>query len=426
MLGCPRPQNPPSDTDRVLHHFFDVQRGGRGLTVLTELGFPAPDWALGRQGHGSAPGQNEYSLLDAREYQYRSLTAASRDARDKNVALLFRTLGHILHVLQDMAQPQHTRNDAHAECERLPDSISGGHSWYEQYVEDRTLRRAFPRRGGETPPDLVLGGYEPVSTRPYEKFFTESDRAGMADFSSRNFLSVGTNVGSSPECGGLVEPACQATAYGQRSQPFATMTLRGPVSGVVTLYTRAVVDQLTGQVFPNVALTSRSVWDHLLENADRSPKFTLNRFNYDAMADLLLPRAVGYSAGFLDTFFRSVPFDLVPDPSAPRDRVVLVNRLEPGEELEGQVELYRTRDDRHDRLAAWSLTVPPRGHSQSIEVPVQPYDADYYRDPGCFAVFRGRVGQEHDVVTVSREAYCPMEGPPEPPPFVCPDPLDCD
>ena len=33
-------------------------------------------------------------------------------------------------------------------------------------------------------------------------------------------------------------------------------------------------------------------------------KFSLNRFNDDAMADILLPRAVGYAAGFLDTFFR--------------------------------------------------------------------------------------------------------------------------
>ena len=157
-LGCPQPQNPPSQTDRIVNHFFDAQRGGRGLTIGgIQIGSPAPDWALGRQGRGSGPGQNQYSLLDAREYQYQSLIAASKDTRDKNTALLFKTLGQVLHNLQDMAQPQHTRNDRHAECARLPDSIAGGHSWYEHYVEDRTLRQLF-RWSGEIPPELVLEG----------------------------------------------------------------------------------------------------------------------------------------------------------------------------------------------------------------------------------------------------------------------------
>jgi hypothetical protein len=236
----------------------------------------------------------------------------------------------------------------------------------------------------------------------------------MADFSSRNFLSVGTNFGSSPECGGLVEPPCQTTAYGQRSQPFATMTLRGPVSGVVTLYTRAVVDQLTGQVIPNVPLTSRSVWDHLLENANRAPKFTLNRFNYDAMADLLLPRAVGYSAGFLDTFFRGglggysehgkYKISVSPEP------------------MVGTFELrYERTDGSRPLLTSWVLQVDPEQEPSPLTVPDLPEDAA----PGapCWLVFRGQIGGEPDAVAGSR-AGCPFTPPPPPPPgqwyvYVC-------
>ena len=51
-------------------------------------------------------------------------------------------------------------------------------------------------------------------------------------------------------------------------------------------------------------LSSRSVWDEHLQAIGSSKKFSLNRFNYDAMADILLPRAVGYAAGFLNAFFR--------------------------------------------------------------------------------------------------------------------------
>src|SRR5207248_9775652 len=113
LFGCPAPENPRSDIDRPKHHFFDVQGAGGGIVPGA---FPAPDWALGLQGRGTASTQNQFSVLDARRYQLLSLTAATRAERDRNTALLFRTLGHVTHLLQDMAQPQHTRRDAHLGC----------------------------------------------------------------------------------------------------------------------------------------------------------------------------------------------------------------------------------------------------------------------------------------------------------------------
>src|SRR3972149_9342207 len=93
--GCRQPLNPPSAMDRPLNHFLDVQRGGRGLTVLgLERGFPAPDWALGLQGRGPGDTQNQFSVLDDRVYQLRSLTAPTRDERDRNTALLIRHVDH--------------------------------------------------------------------------------------------------------------------------------------------------------------------------------------------------------------------------------------------------------------------------------------------------------------------------------------------
>jgi hypothetical protein len=69
QAGCRPPDNPDSDIHRLLNHFFDVQRGGGGLTVLGfTLGLPAPDWALGRQGQA----QNQFSIVNARTYQFLS------------------------------------------------------------------------------------------------------------------------------------------------------------------------------------------------------------------------------------------------------------------------------------------------------------------------------------------------------------------
>src|SRR5262249_35649632 len=152
--------------DRSLNHFFDVQRGGRGLTVSgATLGFPAPGWALGRQGRGPNADQNQFSLMDARTYQLESLTAVSHDVRDQNTALLFRTLGQVAHLLEDMATPQHTRNDPHAGCVEL---ITGEHSWFEEYVETRALGARFGSRREVSRP-LLLDGYDVVPGRPYEE-----------------------------------------------------------------------------------------------------------------------------------------------------------------------------------------------------------------------------------------------------------------
>src|SRR5438094_4131369 len=159
LLGCPRPLNPPSQIDRPIHHFFDVQRGGGGLTAPGVNGIPAPDWALGRQGQGPNLDQNHFSLPDARVYQTRSLIASTREERDLNTALLFRTLGQVTHVLQDMAQPEHTRNNLHAGCLQF---LLGERSWYEAYINTRARGIPFKTRGDVSPP-LVLGGYSPPS-----------------------------------------------------------------------------------------------------------------------------------------------------------------------------------------------------------------------------------------------------------------------
>ena len=197
LAGCPRPAN-PAETTRVLNHFFDVQRGGRGLTgTLGQLGFPAPDWALGAQGRGSGPKDNQFSVPDAREYQYQSLTTSSPTERDQFTARFFRTLGHVLHLVEDMAQPQHTRNDPHAGCMSALDPIVGGHSWYEHYVENRTLRRPFER---VIPPEIVFGGYDAAPDPALSRFFTDQPVAAW------RISAVGTSSRSERTSGEVPRP----------------------------------------------------------------------------------------------------------------------------------------------------------------------------------------------------------------------------
>ena len=77
LFGNPYGADPHDDPDgpiwRVMHHFYDPARD-RPLTIF----------------------------------------ATTKEQRDRYWATTFRALGDIVHHLQDMAQPQHTRNDAHA------------------------------------------------------------------------------------------------------------------------------------------------------------------------------------------------------------------------------------------------------------------------------------------------------------------------
>ena len=87
---------------------------------------------------------------------YRALTGRSKSGQvvapvqtDRKAywATTFRALGDVVHLIQDMAQPQHTRNDPHSGLGDLIRSWShftGHGSVYEHYIDARAAGdRAF-------------------------------------------------------------------------------------------------------------------------------------------------------------------------------------------------------------------------------------------------------------------------------------------
>lgn len=301
LVGCAKPRNPASAIDRVRHHFYDPDtNGGMRFGLLT--GLSAPEWALGELGRGPGAAENQFSLVDARLYQLRSLIEATPEEREQQAALMFRSLGQVIHVLEDMAQPQHTRNDIHPACETVLDGIIPEHSWYEAYIEQRAHGARF--RGRSTAP-LQIAGYPAPSFTTTRSFFTAVGQHGLADFSSHNFFTTRTNLWTLPlPCGGRPEPPCRVDAYTPVDVLQPVKTALGPVvEAKVRLYLRTMLDPVSGAAIPDVAVSSRSVWDQHLELRGDLPKFSLNVLNYDSISAVLLPRAVGYAAGLLDHFF---------------------------------------------------------------------------------------------------------------------------
>jgi hypothetical protein len=123
---------------------------------------------------------------------------------------------------------------------------------------------------------------------------------GLADYSNRGFFSTKYNLGNAE--------FPQPSSSGPYSivQQIPVRWDGNPITNGAPVYSYrgTVRDTLTGQDAVNVALTSYSVWDQFLQARAAVPSFSLNRQNYDAMADLLVPRAVAYSAGLINHFFR--------------------------------------------------------------------------------------------------------------------------
>jgi len=303
---------------RSLRHFFDPQRDGSGFLAFE----PSPVWAL----HSENVLQ-EYAYDDAREYLLSVLTGPTELQRTLDATRMFKALGHVIHHIQDMHQPQHVRGDIHCDDTPLmlwfvplPNGCATSAelrndlyrpSAYEQFVWEQGI--------------IEMGGY-PVpdyATFNSPRAFWESGWRGGAEFTSRNFVSVGTNFTLDTS---RVPPVINSDS----NHPLpagAEVTLLSvdindrafirrvteplPMAGDITLVETPIRDYyLSGFNVANPAASTLSIlYDAVeLDSGDvyftHAPVFTLNSINYQFAAQRLLPRAAAYSAGLINYFFR--------------------------------------------------------------------------------------------------------------------------
>jgi hypothetical protein len=353
------PQDEPGGTfRRVYNHFYDPYND-RALTVAgIAPGTAAPDWAIDAPDEWALPDGstiptrgNHFSASAAREAMWRALTLkhapyvgsvgtlgdlpfapsemiGTREAlRTAYWATVFRALGDVVHLVQDMAQPQHTRNDAHAGLGCLMGGCAFGHkSYFEGYVEARargargfTLReRLFsssdPNDVSEesVPDDLNYSQYPIPRFNSYRGFFSTGTRAasltgqGLSNYSNQGFYSFGTAV-DSVAAGSFASPPQSRTALIPALLPdglvrnAANKTVsRGSLQLLLGPVTDSLQPTLTERSVP---LASYSAFDQFMNPTARRQS-TLTHYNYFHQARLLIPRAVAYSAGMLDYFFR--------------------------------------------------------------------------------------------------------------------------
>jgi hypothetical protein len=293
----------------VQFHFFDPVNESpmtvfkpTTCDVLFAASTSARDWA-----QDSA--DNAFDLNAAEDHYYLGMVGGTQQERDTAFVSMFLTLGHVMHLVQDMAQPQHTRNDFHltfeeTRLEALQFLASRTWSRYEKWCQLNLANHDDP----------AYSGYPIVKLKTFGSYFKTGDGRGLAEYANRNFVTEHTNFSDST-CApfdyalpGVGTPRNEVhTVTTSRDYPDGhTVTSVDTYEDVVFTYeTSDRYPVASSPAFtPNQNHDFLSFFDYELERKNGTRVYSLPASALASQAALLVRRAVGYSGGLLDHFFR--------------------------------------------------------------------------------------------------------------------------
>jgi len=403
----------------VLNHFFDPQYGGgvgSGLDVPLFVGFKSVDWMvadidLAKISTTNTPAQvPEFSLRNANDYFYHGLVDDTVSRREVAFGRLFQSLGHVVHHVQDMAQPQHTREAWHA---HVGDIYFGPavFPFYERYTEKYLNKRIETRSDAKL--EAAITAYPtpmlPTSRQywyvPGAALGSASSFIGMAGFTAQNFFTVNNELkvkdGKFVPSDGFPRPSGRNFDGSEMrvvSQDVSYM-LRDDrvVSGKTNFLVGKVYDGFTAKLSDELRLAHAGFFWNPLANLNQTPRyngFFESSLVFDDVHSVVAPRAIGFSAGLLNHFFR-IDLNLVRADSKKATEWRLINNGP--DELEGAFEfLYengsgvRASSNSGQRTPNYTMTkVAPNGGVLAVTIP-EP-DSSISK---LVVVFRGRAGAE--------------------------------
>jgi len=230
--------------------------------------------------------RNDFVWAKIRSAYYQALTATTDQIRSNNFAATFYGLGSLLHLLQDTAVPAHVRNDFMAHWKP-------GYEDFEYYVKYKL--------------DSMPAGVKPTYFNGLPSAFWDSNMydgsnpdvtaaswIGLAEFTNANFLSrstIFTEALYPNNIHGFPYPRAAGTQLIEEVTP----------NGGKATYISKPYD---GKAVTHLARASRFYKKLASEPAAQRLEVTLDDKCHADYAQLLLPKAVGYSAALLDNFFR--------------------------------------------------------------------------------------------------------------------------
>ncbi len=297
---------------RSQHHFHDPLRN-TGLDNRTD--YPdwegAPTWFSPFDLRGESalfwvttgtsstgyPKNNLETWTAARNKFYSALTPNIASAREQCMAETFIALGHILHMVEDMGVPAHTRNDfLFGHYRAVYDWGNPLEDWVEEQIEDNNGQSPWSGTGPVVFDKLAeyfdanayTGGYLGDGQWPPQGLW------GLSECTNYQFLSFSTVFG----CSGVkyqfphpdrdkVEPDLLEPAPAGEKVYF---------NGLNYGVTHLARDSYTRYVAAGFGYTSIPVIDSTITTDD------VNVF--EDYADITVPRTIDYATGLLNYFFR--------------------------------------------------------------------------------------------------------------------------
>ena len=394
---------------RSINHFHNPLTD-QGFGGIWGIGFLASgessiQWSQRDKGTQSPGGH--YSWHDVREYYYKALTLGNKIDREKNFADTFRGLGQLMHLVQDLSVPEHTRNDGHY--------LPAYENWVNRTEADGERNvRILPISGeifvGDTQVSPLffdsseLGNPNHLASVPIANLFdtnqytisanpevTLNTNIGLSEYTNANFFSPDTVFTE-----GFPYPAWSSVEM----TDYEIADPRDRSRTVYRQYYKKVGDGDAGYRMATVGFlkSEMTIYSPGLAIGLRGyEKPAIDENIYGDYAERLVPRAVGYSAGLLEYFFRG-EIDMVPDDESGFGHVI-VNNTE--EDTDGTFELYydNTSDERVkiDWSERYTLGALSSGNNKSPNI-IFPTQGDE-KEPGKYIlVFRGRLGNETDAV----------------------------
>lgn len=234
-----------------------------------------------------------HSWQDARNSYFSALTAITIDDRKKFYAETFESLGHLIHLVQDAATPAHTRNDWHLGLTTgnpmFPFlNVDKFHSWaQEKGANAINAAASLPFDSSILNQNynglVAIAGIIDATTAAGQGIPSDATNIGIAEFSNWNFFSDDTILMGYPypnatQLNLTLEPGPYGTDRFYLRKSFAP----GP-----TGYRAAVAGRLD-----EFSSSSARQWE-------------LDDYVMADYGERLFPRAIGYSAGLIDYFFRA-------------------------------------------------------------------------------------------------------------------------
>ena len=347
---------------------------------------------------GPATG-NPFDWDAARAAYLQALTLPAPTDREAALAQTFQTVGHVMHLVQDLAVPAHVRNDFQSHFEYCDPGLQAFTRWCENSFE-RFVRLRGELVDNAQPLPIEFNGNRLTRFWDLDRYTGTNPSTdtvqGLAEYTNANFASqytIFTETAPAGDPHAFPFPRETSTDLPELIAQHKVVRQVTAEDGVLDtgLYVKKIAD---GEVIDHF-LRAGYLTDFAISNLFLRPSLRLT-FQMDDVvlgdyAAKLLPRALGYSTGLLDYFFRGkLDVDVVEDMVDP-SRLNLVGTNGSPEALkDGSLTVYAD-----DPNGARSLvtSVPVTQVEPNATIPAVPFQAPENTER-FVAVYQGTLGQE--------------------------------